>query len=126
LICSARTITVEQAARIPIQLQITPLLTLSNKKLISLGKKYFSIPPWNLPYYIEIPLTLHAQLDQTEQNQEQALMTCQNKRQRLTVNATGESMPMMVKARPGRLKKVKMVEVKPSQKSIMCYFSPKP
>jgi hypothetical protein len=56
-------ITIEQAARIPIQLQIAPLLTLSNKKLISSGKKYFSILPQDMPYYPEIPLTLHVQLD---------------------------------------------------------------
>jgi len=41
----AKIITIEKATQIPIQLQIAPLLTLSNKKLISLGKKYFSIPP---------------------------------------------------------------------------------
>jgi len=32
-------ITIEHASQIPIQLQIAPPLTLSNKKLISLGKK---------------------------------------------------------------------------------------
>jgi serine protease inhibitor ecotin len=53
-------------------------------------------------------------------------VTRQNKRQHLAIDAMGESMPTMVKARPGRLKKVKMVEVKLSQKSIMRYFSPKP
>jgi hypothetical protein len=73
-------ITIEQAAQIPIQLQIAPPLTLSNKKLISLGKKYFSILPQDLLYYLEIPLTLRAQLDQTEHNQEQAPVTRQNKR----------------------------------------------
>jgi len=108
------------------QLQIAPPLTLSNKKLISLGKKCFSISPEDLPYYLEIPLTLRAQLDQTEQNQEQALMTYQNKRQCLAVNAMGESTPMMVKARPGCPKKLKTLEVRPSQKSILHYFSPKP
>jgi hypothetical protein len=56
-------ITVEQIAWIPIQLQIAPPLNLSNKKLISLGKKYFLIPPQDLPYYPEIPLTLRVQLD---------------------------------------------------------------
>jgi len=56
-------ITVEQVTRIPIQLQIAPLLTLFNKKLISLSKKYFSIPPQDLPYYPEIPLTLRAQFN---------------------------------------------------------------
>jgi hypothetical protein len=61
-----------------------------------------------------------------EQNQEQALMTWQNKRQRLVVNAMGKSTPTMVKARSGRPKKVKTVEVGPFQKSILCYFSPKP
>jgi len=69
---------------------------------------------------------LHAQLDQTKQNQEQALVACQNKRQRLTINAMGESTPTMVKARSSHPKKVKMVEVKPSQKSILRYFSRKP
>jgi hypothetical protein len=44
----ANIITVEQAERIPIQLQIALSLTLSNKKLISLGKKYFSILPQDL------------------------------------------------------------------------------
>jgi hypothetical protein len=38
----------------------------------------------------------------------------------------GKSTPMVVKARLGCPKKVKMVEVGPSQKSIMRYFSPKP
>jgi hypothetical protein len=56
-------IIIEHASQIPIQRQIAPLLTLSNKKLISLGKKNFSIPPQDLPYYPEIPLTLCAQLD---------------------------------------------------------------
>jgi hypothetical protein len=36
---SAGIIKIEHATQIPIQLQIIPLLTLSNKKLISLGKK---------------------------------------------------------------------------------------
>jgi hypothetical protein len=63
-------ITIEQAAWIPRQMQIAPPLNLSNKKLISLGKKYFSILPQDLPYYPKIPLTLHAQLDQTKHNQE--------------------------------------------------------
>jgi hypothetical protein len=49
-----------------------------------------------------------------EQNQEQAFVTRQNKRQRLAVHAIGESTQMVVKERPGRLKKVKMVEVGPS------------
>jgi hypothetical protein len=96
------------------QLQIAPLLTLFNKKLISLGKKYFSIPLEDLPYYLEIPLTLRAQLDQTKQNQEQGPMTCQNKRQCLAVDAMGESTPTMVKARPGCPKNVKTLEVGPS------------
>jgi hypothetical protein len=106
-------ITIEQATRIHIQLQIAPPLTLSNKKLISLGKKYFSILPQDLLYYPDIPLTLRAQLDQTEHNHEQALMTRQNKRQRLAVDAMGESTPTMVKARPSHPKKVKTVEVRP-------------
>jgi hypothetical protein len=38
----------------------------------------------------------------------------------------GELTPMVVKARPGCPKKVKTVEVEPSQKSILRYFSPKP
>jgi hypothetical protein len=59
-----------------------------------------------------------------EHDQEQALMTCQNKFQRLVVDAMGESTPMMVKARLGRSMKVKTVEVEPSQKSILRYFSP--
>jgi hypothetical protein len=107
-------------------LQIAPPLTYFNKKLISLGKKYFSILPQGLLYYPEIPLTLHAQLDQMEHNQEQVPVTRQNKRQCLTVDAMGESTPMVVKARPGHQKKVKTVEVGPFQKSILHYFSPKP
>jgi hypothetical protein len=79
--------------------------------LISVGKKYFCIPPQDLPYYPEIPLILRAQLNQMEQNQKQAPMTHQNKCQRLIVDATGKSTPMVVKARLGRLKKVKTVEV---------------
>ncbi len=59
-------IIVEHAAWIPIQLQIAPLLTLSNKKMISLGKKYFLILPQDLSYYPEIPLTLRAQINQTK------------------------------------------------------------
>jgi hypothetical protein len=82
--------------------------------LISLGKKYFSIPPQDVPYYLEIPLTLRAQLDQTEQNQEQAPVTRQNKHQHLIVDVMGELMPMMVKARLGRSKKVKTMEVRPA------------
>jgi hypothetical protein len=38
----------------------------------------------------------------------------------------GESTPTVVKARLGRPKKVKMVEVEPFQKSILHYFSPTP
>jgi len=38
----------------------------------------------------------------------------------------GESTPTVVKVRPGHSKKVKMVEVRPSHKSNMCYFSLKP
>jgi hypothetical protein len=82
--------------------------------LISLGKKYFSILLQDLLYYPEIPLILRAQLNQTEHNQEQALVKNQNKRQRLAVNVMGEPTPTVVKARPGRPKKVKIVEVGPS------------
>jgi hypothetical protein len=53
-------------------------------------------------------------------------MTRQNKRQHLAVDEMCKSTPTVVKARPGRPKKVKMMEVGPSQKSIMRYFSPKP
>jgi hypothetical protein len=94
--------------------------------MISLGKKYFSILPQDLSYYPKIPLTLCVQLDQTKQNQEQALVTHQNKCQCLTIDAMGKLTPTMVKVRLGRSKKVKMVEVGPSQKSILHYFSPKP
>jgi hypothetical protein len=53
-------------------------------------------------------------------------VTHQNKHQRLEVDAMGELMPTVVKARQGRPKKVKMVEVRPFGKSILHYFSPKP
>jgi hypothetical protein len=49
------TIIIEQTAFPSIRLSITPVLSLTKKKLISLGKKYFSIPLKHLSYYLEIP-----------------------------------------------------------------------
>ncbi len=47
-------ITIEHAMFLPICLSIAPVLSLTEKKLISLGKKYFSIPLEHLLYYPEI------------------------------------------------------------------------
>jgi hypothetical protein len=56
-------ITIELATFLPIHLLISPMLSLIEKKLISLGKKYFSIPFEHLPYYPEIPSAFHTQID---------------------------------------------------------------
>jgi hypothetical protein len=56
-------ITFEQAAFLPIRLSIAPVLSLTENKLISLGKKYFSIPFEHMPYYLEIPSALRVQID---------------------------------------------------------------
>jgi hypothetical protein len=53
-------ITIEQASFMPIHLSIAPVLSLTEKKLISLSKKYFLIPFEHLLYYPEIPSALHA------------------------------------------------------------------
>jgi hypothetical protein len=39
------------------------VLSFTKKKLISLGKKYFSIALEHLPYYLEIPSALYTQID---------------------------------------------------------------
>ncbi len=57
---NATAITIEQAAFMPIHLSIAPVLSLTEKKLISLSKKYFLIPFEHLLYYPEIPSALHA------------------------------------------------------------------
>jgi hypothetical protein len=54
------TIIIEQAAFLPIRLSIAPMLSLTRKKLISLGKKYFLIPFEHLSYYPKILGALHA------------------------------------------------------------------
>lgn len=50
----AGVITIKQGVRLPIYLLIAAVLLLTNKKLILLYKKYFSILPQNLPYYLAI------------------------------------------------------------------------
>jgi hypothetical protein len=47
-------IIIEQAMFLPIHLLIAPMLSLTKKKLISLGKKYFLIPLEHLLYYPKI------------------------------------------------------------------------
>ncbi len=47
-------ITIKQGAFLPIHLSIAPVLSLIEKKPISLGKKYFSIPLEHLLYYLKI------------------------------------------------------------------------
>ncbi len=54
------TIVIEQVTFLPIRLLIAPVLSLTEKKLISLGNKYFSIPPKRMSYYLEIPSALCA------------------------------------------------------------------
>jgi hypothetical protein len=57
------TITIEQAVFLPIRLSITPVLSFTEKKPISLGKKYFLIPLKHLLYYPEILSAFHAQIN---------------------------------------------------------------
>ncbi len=71
-------ITIEQATFLPIHLSITPILSFTKKKLISMGKKYFSIPLNHLPYYPEIPGALYTQIDN---EQEQVPLTMRKKKQ---------------------------------------------
>jgi hypothetical protein len=54
---NATTIIIEQVAFLPIHLLITPMLSLTKKKLISLGHLK------HLSYYLEIPGVLHVQID---------------------------------------------------------------
>jgi hypothetical protein len=56
-------ITIEQATFLPIRLSITRVLSLIEKKLISLSKKYLSIPLEHLPYYPKIFGAFRAQID---------------------------------------------------------------
>ena len=56
-------VTLEQALTVPLILPIIPPLTLPNKKLVSLGKKYFSIPPEFLEYYPALPADVRSQID---------------------------------------------------------------
>ncbi len=53
-------ITIEQVMFLPICLSIAPVLSLVEKKLISLGKMYFSIPLEHMSYYPKIPGALCA------------------------------------------------------------------
>ncbi|CAK9217450.1 unnamed protein product [Sphagnum troendelagicum] len=53
-------ITIKQTTFLPIHLSITHVLSLTKKKLISLGKKHFSIPLEHLSYYPEILDAFHA------------------------------------------------------------------
>jgi hypothetical protein len=53
-------ITIKQTTFLPIHLSITHVLSLIKKKLISLGKKHFSIPLEHLSYYPEILGAFHA------------------------------------------------------------------
>jgi hypothetical protein len=48
---------------LPIRLSIALVLSLTEKKLISLSKKYFSIPFEHLSYYLTIPSAFHVQID---------------------------------------------------------------
>jgi hypothetical protein len=62
------TITIEQTSFLPIHLLIALVLSVTAKKLISLGKKYFSIPFEHLLYYPEILGAFRAQInDEQEQ-----------------------------------------------------------
>lgn len=61
------TITIEQAMFLPIHLSIAPMLSLTEKKLISVGKKYFSIPLEHLLYYPQILRALCAQIDNKQE-----------------------------------------------------------
>jgi hypothetical protein len=64
---NAATITIEQVAFLPIYLLITPVLSLTKKKPISLGKKYFLIPLEHLPYYPKILGAFHAQINDKQE-----------------------------------------------------------
>jgi len=56
-------IIIELATFLPICLLIALMLSFIEKKLISLGKKYFSIPLKHLLYYPEIPGVFRTQID---------------------------------------------------------------
>ncbi len=60
-------ITIKQAMFLPICLSIAPVPSLTKKKLISLGKKYFSIPLKHLPDYPEICGALRTQIDDKQE-----------------------------------------------------------
>jgi hypothetical protein len=120
-------ITIEQTTFLPIRLSIAPLLSLTEKKLISLGKKYLSIPLKHLPHYPKIPSALCTQFN-NEQEQVPPAM-CKKKWQLPTIDVMVESMPntptpsVPVKARLGHPKKKVVAASGPLQKSILQFFS---
>jgi hypothetical protein len=103
------------------------VLSLIEKKLISLGKKYFSIPLEHLPYYPEIPSALYAQID-NEQKQEPPT-TCKKKQQLIAIDAMVEltlnalASLALVKARPGHPKKKVVTTSRSPQKLTLQFFS---
>jgi len=95
------------------------VLSLIEKKLISLGKKSLSIPLEHLPYYPEIPSALYAQIDD-QQKQEPPMMR-KKKQQLAMINAMVELAP--VKARLGCPKKKVVTASGLPQKLIPQFFS---
>ncbi|XP_078732831.1 uncharacterized protein LOC144947479 isoform X1 [Lampetra fluviatilis] len=55
--------TIEEGTFESIRLPTAPVSSLSNKKLASLSKKYFSIPPKHLPYFPAVPIEISSQID---------------------------------------------------------------
>ena len=115
----SRVLTIEQALDLRLLLPTAPALSLSTKKLMSLGKKYFSIPPEDLSYYPEINASVRALIAAEEEGvaPPPTAKTRANKRQ-------SDTIPDQVnKAKPGRPKAVKVVHAGPFQKSILHYFA---
>lgn len=96
---------------------IAPVLSFTEKKLISLGNKYFSIPLEHLPYYPKIPSVLRVQID--DEHEQAPLVTHKKKRELAVVDAMVELAPnalapsMPVKVRPGRPKKKVVIASRP-------------
>lgn len=116
-LCGTCVITIKQAMWLPIRLPITHVISLSNKKLSSHSKEYFSISPQNLPYYLAIPVVLQSQSEDHQIDKVQPPTMCWNKRHRVAVDAMAEFAVAPTKARPGHPKKAK-TPITSSQKSI--------
>ncbi|CAK9219407.1 unnamed protein product [Sphagnum troendelagicum] len=112
---------------LPIHLSIAPVLSLIEKKPISLGKKCLSIPLEHLPYYPKIPSALCVQIDD---DQKQEPPTTRKKKQQLVaIDAMVELAPNTltplapVKVKPGCPKKKVVTASGSLQKLILQFFS---